>query len=184
MVKGWGHTPHPEGPPRGWRSASVNVLHVLVQLAKWKIAWILRFLGVTAYLARRRARRGEVMVLWLHRVDGSPERRLPMAVPPVVFQEMIRELGRRYPIVGFGNAVAERGGSSPFPLSVPRVVITFDDGYRDNADTAWPILRDAGATGLFCLTTGYVDGRIPLWWELVAENRRPPGSRGYPTASW
>jgi len=51
----------------------VNALHVFVQLAKWKIAWVLRLLGVTSALARRRARRGEVVVLWLHRVDGSPD---------------------------------------------------------------------------------------------------------------
>lgn len=36
------------------------------------------------------------------------------------------------------------------------VVLTFDDGYRDNYDIAWPLLEKHGFIGTFCLVSDYV----------------------------
>ena len=48
------------------------------------------------------------------------------------------------------------------------VMITFDDGYRDNYEVAFPILRSYGAAATFFLTTGFLDGGIVPWWDEVA----------------
>jgi peptidoglycan/xylan/chitin deacetylase (PgdA/CDA1 family) len=48
------------------------------------------------------------------------------------------------------------------------VLLTFDDGYRDNHDVALPILRRHGATATFFLATGFLDEpRLP-WWDEIA----------------
>jgi peptidoglycan/xylan/chitin deacetylase (PgdA/CDA1 family) len=53
-------------------------------------------------------------------------------------------------------------------LTEPRVLITFDDGYLDNYQLAFPVLRRHGVQGVFFVPTGFVGtGRIP-WWDAVA----------------
>lgn len=48
------------------------------------------------------------------------------------------------------------------------VIVTFDDGYRDNHDIALPILRAHGVKATFFITTGYIDNpRVP-WWDEIA----------------
>ena len=47
-------------------------------------------------------------------------------------------------------------------------MITFDDGYRDNHDVAFPILRAENVPATFFVATGYVDApRVP-WWDEIA----------------
>lgn len=47
-------------------------------------------------------------------------------------------------------------------------MITFDDGYRDNYEVAFPILMNEGLHGAFFVTTGFVDApRVP-WWDEIA----------------
>jgi peptidoglycan/xylan/chitin deacetylase (PgdA/CDA1 family) len=53
-------------------------------------------------------------------------------------------------------------------LTEPRILITFDDGYMDNFQLAYPILRRHGVQGVFFLPTGFAGtGRIP-WWDEIA----------------
>jgi peptidoglycan/xylan/chitin deacetylase (PgdA/CDA1 family) len=48
------------------------------------------------------------------------------------------------------------------------VLITFDDGYRDNYEVAYPILKGQGVSATFFLTTGFIDRpRLP-WWNEIA----------------
>jgi peptidoglycan/xylan/chitin deacetylase (PgdA/CDA1 family) len=53
--------------------------------------------------------------------------------------------------------------------ALPRncVLVTFDDGYRDNFDRALPILLRHGVPATFFIATDYVDRRIPFWWDVV-----------------
>jgi len=44
------------------------------------------------------------------------------------------------------------------------VVLTFDDGYRDNKVHAWPILHRLGAPFTIYVPTAYPDGLGDLWW--------------------
>lgn len=45
------------------------------------------------------------------------------------------------------------------------VVLTFDDGYRDNLTEALPVLKANNAPFALYLTPGFADGHIPLWWR-------------------
>jgi peptidoglycan/xylan/chitin deacetylase (PgdA/CDA1 family) len=49
-----------------------------------------------------------------------------------------------------------------------RVLLTFDDGYRDNFTVALPVLRAHGVTATFFVVPGFVDSpRVP-WWDEIA----------------
>lgn len=47
-------------------------------------------------------------------------------------------------------------------------VLTFDDGYRDNFTTAFPILQEENATALFYLPTALIDTPTIPWWDEIA----------------
>jgi peptidoglycan/xylan/chitin deacetylase (PgdA/CDA1 family) len=47
-------------------------------------------------------------------------------------------------------------------------LITFDDGYRDNYLTAFPILKAEGVPATFFVTTGFLDGPAVPWWDEIA----------------
>ena len=48
------------------------------------------------------------------------------------------------------------------------ILITFDDGYRDNYEMAFPILRSERAPATFFVATGFIDApRVP-WWDEIA----------------
>lgn len=49
-----------------------------------------------------------------------------------------------------------------------RVLLTFDDGYRDNYDIAFPVLRRHGLRATFFLVTGFVDAPAAAWWDEIA----------------
>ncbi len=42
-------------------------------------------------------------------------------------------------------------------------VITFDDGFQNNFDVAYPILKDAGVPATIFISTGYVDTEDTIW---------------------
>jgi peptidoglycan/xylan/chitin deacetylase (PgdA/CDA1 family) len=49
----------------------------------------------------------------------------------------------------------------------PHVAITFDDGYRDNAHTAAPMLRSTASPATFFVIAGSVGSAEPPWWAVL-----------------
>ena len=47
------------------------------------------------------------------------------------------------------------------------VMITFDDGYRDNFELAFPLLRAYGVPATFFITSGFIDRPRPPWWDEI-----------------
>jgi peptidoglycan/xylan/chitin deacetylase (PgdA/CDA1 family) len=55
------------------------------------------------------------------------------------------------------------------PRRRPAVLVTFDDGYRDYREVAYPILSALGIPALVFVTTAYIDEPTRLfWWEALA----------------
>ena len=80
-------------------------------------------------------------VLMYHKVNDRPEN--PLSVPVGLFDEQmaqLRDLG--YRVVGL-EAVLDHY-TSGCPLPERAVLITFDDGYRDNLEHAAPVLERHG----------------------------------------
>ena len=55
------------------------------------------------------------------------------------------------------------------------VALTFDDGYRDNVEQAWPVMARHRAPWTMYVTPGFADGTANLWWlEFEEAIRRLP----------
>lgn len=48
------------------------------------------------------------------------------------------------------------------------VVLTFDDGYIDNYEAAFPVLKKHGLSAMFFLTTSLVGSGFLPWWDRIA----------------
>jgi peptidoglycan/xylan/chitin deacetylase (PgdA/CDA1 family) len=57
------------------------------------------------------------------------------------------------------------------------VMITFDDGYRDNYELAFPILKSYNQKALFFIATGFVDRPKVAWWDDIAWMVRTSGAK-------
>jgi peptidoglycan/xylan/chitin deacetylase (PgdA/CDA1 family) len=111
-------------------------------------------LGFTDGSAERTLR-----VLMYHKVnDRTPN---PTTVPTAVFAEqmtLLSQLG--YAPVALDAVRDHFGLGAPLPLGA--VLITFDDGYRDNLENALPVLREHGYPAVLFVPVAYLDDGRPL----------------------
>ncbi|MFN2468564.1 MAG: polysaccharide deacetylase family protein [Gaiellaceae bacterium] len=116
-------------------------------------------------------------VLMYHKVNDVPGN--PTTVPVDVFaaqMAMLDEFG--YTPVGLDAVLAHyREGAA---LSRGAVLITFDDGYRDNLQHAAPILRKHGFPAVLFAPIGYLDSTMPL----PHEERLASSGVVNPTLDW
>ena len=85
-------------------------------------------------------------VLTYHRVALPDDDHYPglISASPKGFAEQIQALQRRFSFIGL-DAVLERQAGGP-EIPARSILLTFDDGYRDFAESAWPALETAGST--------------------------------------
>jgi peptidoglycan/xylan/chitin deacetylase (PgdA/CDA1 family) len=53
------------------------------------------------------------------------------------------------------------------PLPKRAIMVTFDDGYLDNYEVAYPVMRRHGIPGLFFITTGYINSDRIFWFDWL-----------------
>ena len=120
-------------------------------------------------LLERLARRDALLVFNYHRIGDAGSTALDSGVYSATtaeFEWQMRYLRKRFSILSLDevNELADGWGKA----RGPRVLITFDDGYKDNYELAFPILRALGVPAVFFLVSSYLDNpRIP-WWDKIA----------------
>src|ERR1022692_209023 len=80
----------------------------------------------------------------------------------------ISYLKRHVSLVTLDEALAFVDGTIHEKTRRCRVLITFDDGYLDNYEVAFPILRSHGVQGCFFLATSMVGSCSVPWWDHIA----------------
>lgn len=104
-------------------------------------------------------------VVLFHRVLSAPDAVLVDEPDVEQFRLRVRWLKSAFRLMSLREA-AERLLARDLP---PRAaVITFDDGYADNASNAMPVLLEEGVPATFFCTTRYVDGGM-MWNDRVVE---------------
>ncbi len=110
-----------------------------------------------------------LLILNYHRVGdalATPYDSGTFSCTTAEFDWQVQYLKRRFHIVTLDEAVAiVHGRTQPKSASV---LLTFDDGYRDNYDEAFAVLRKHGVSATFFLPTAFVGtGKLP-WWDVIA----------------
>jgi peptidoglycan/xylan/chitin deacetylase (PgdA/CDA1 family) len=121
------------------------------------------------WLLERIPRRAVLLVLNYHRIgdkDAAPYDPGLFSCTAEEFDWQIDYLQRHFRMTTLDEVLSLLSGESR--LAEPRVLITFDDGYIDNYQLAYPVLRRHGVQGVFFLPTSFTGAsRIP-WWDEVA----------------
>lgn len=117
-------------------------------------------------------KQGTLRVLMYHKITGAAPNTI--AVHPDSFQNQQQHLAERYKVVTLQQVRDHIAGVQPLP---PRaVLLTFDDGYRDNLTSAYPILKEFGHTAAIFPALDFLEGGVlPHDKHLQTEN---------PTLSW
>ena len=105
--------------------------------------------------------RNELTILMYHAVVRSP-----LAVPEssfldeTSFRRQMRYLKNNLEVISLSAAIQrlKAGG-----VKRPTAVITFDDGFQNNYDVAFPILREERLPATIFLTTGFVNTQDAPW---------------------
>ena len=103
--------------------------------------------GAAATLPRGRAA-NRAIILCYHSIH--PSKRFSSASPEL-FERHLAWLGEHADVVPLADV------RSVLPNGRPRVAITFDDGYDDNYEHAFPILERHGMKATFFVTTGLLE---------------------------
>lgn len=123
--------------------------------------------GTSAASVAAAHRRGAAtLVLCYHRIlpaiDDDPYH---LALSTERFEEQLDALATWGRFIG-PEALAVAG--EEYDDERPRVLVTFDDGYRDNLEHAFPRLARRGIPAVLFVATGAIDRSAPFWWEQVA----------------
>ena len=105
------------------------------------------------------ARSGRTIILGYHRVATVDRDPHALCVAPSRFAEHLEVVQRNAEIVPL-RAVRERSTAT-------RAVITFDDGYVDNASVVAPILDELGVPATFFIASGMIGSPHEYWWDKL-----------------
>ena len=140
------------------------------------VARTLEATGVLNALERMDQAGGQ-RALEYHRIDEpSAEPDLDpglISATPQEFRSQMELVAERYNVVSIRTVLAAQRGEASLPAGA--VLITFDDGYRDFEEHAWPVLRELSLPAVLFVPTAFPDQSdgTGFWWDrLYAGLRR------------
>lgn len=130
----------------------------------------------------RLARWSGVLGFNYHRIgdaESSPYDHALFSATQEGFAEQMSFLARNFDVV----SPADLAGLHDAPKG-RHVLVTFDDGYRDNFDLAFPVLRAQGVPATFFVTVGFLDDGVTAWWDEIAWMLRKSTRARLPAGPW
>jgi len=119
-------------------------------------------------------RTARVPILMYHYLSVPPEGadryRLDLSVAPDLFAAHLDRIqAEGYTAISFYDLVAHLTQGAPLPDRP--IILTFDDGYRDNYDNAFPLLRQHQMKATFFIVSDFIDEARPEYisWDMARE---------------
>ena len=130
---------------------------------------IAKLLSATGFLRLVRwYNRDRILILYLHSVvDLQDLSWRPLRTPFSIdlLRRQLEIISRHYTWLTLDDAVEMLSGRKPL---VPNgIVLTFDDGYRNNMSVALPVLERHSIKPVFYVATGTLNNRMPYWFERL-----------------
>lgn len=108
----------------------------------------------------------KALVLMYHRVAELQSDIWDLAVAPVNFEQHLKILKQTKKVISADELVERLKNQT---LSRRSLVITFDDGYRDNYLAAKALLESYGLPATFFVTTGNIGREKEFWWDELED---------------
>jgi peptidoglycan/xylan/chitin deacetylase (PgdA/CDA1 family) len=121
----------------------------------------------------KRFHAGKLIILMYHRV--LPKERIDpnwiqqgMFVERTIFINQLKFLSENYKIISFDEFI-HLSKSGTWNPAQQYCILTFDDGWRDNYDYAFPIIKKFGIKATIFVTTGYIGTDRCFWPERLSK---------------
>ncbi len=108
---------------------------------------------------------GKLLVLTYHRVLSDYDEIID-DIDDVQFTQQMETLSQYFNVMSLEEGLRQVQIGR---IARSAVCITFDDGYRDNYDVAFPILKALNLPATFFIATGYL-GKGKMWNDVVIES--------------
>jgi peptidoglycan/xylan/chitin deacetylase (PgdA/CDA1 family) len=119
---------------------------------------VTKFSGAAWVREKLRRHDAVLSILMYHKINRT--RGNSLSVSPERFKTQLTYLNSHYSVISPSQLLAAVRQGDPLP---PRaVLLTFDDGYRDNREFAYPILQDLGLKALLFVSADFVGGARPM----------------------
>ena len=139
--------------------------------AKSVLAKLLGSFGIPEKTIRNRSGR-EYVILMYHRVlpsdRANPRVQPGMYVDPETFEMHIRYLKQYFQVVSFSEKFSTAQTAKNYQSILPACILTFDDGWRDFYEFAYPVLKKNQVPATVFLPTGYVGTNDWFWTDRLA----------------
>jgi len=142
-------------------TAMGEVLFNLKKSIKFIAAIIFYYSGIFVFY-KRFVMNGKVTILMFHRVTDTFFD-VSLLVKRKTFEECMKYIAQSYPVISMDFLIQNFDEWKNIPDN--SFVITFDDGWIDSYNTAYPILNQLKLPATIYLTTGFVSSKCSYWQE-------------------
>ncbi len=117
--------------------------------------------------------KNELPILAYHRISDYEPNSLNndielISATPKIFEEQLRYIDKHYTPITFSELEHYTQIRKKVPTKKPQIIITFDDGFYDNYEYAYPLLKKYNMPATFFLVTSAIDNQMPLWFDYIA----------------
>lgn len=110
-------------------------------------------------------------VLTYHRIDfpeNRPHLYPGLCIPPPDFTTQMEFLVSNYLPISVEDVIKRFSENNPEPLPPRAVLVTFDDGYKDFQENAWPVLTRLNIPASLFVPTAFPDHpERSFWWDTL-----------------
>ena len=105
-------------------------------------------------------KKNKITVICLHRVtDEFSPSWAPLKVN--VFENLLKYISKHYEVISFNNL------SAPFKNNKPKLILTFDDGYKDFILFALPMLQKYKLPAVLNVVVGAINNNQHIWTQRL-----------------
>jgi peptidoglycan/xylan/chitin deacetylase (PgdA/CDA1 family) len=110
-------------------------------------------------------------ILAYHRVLDDDHATFPfdeavISATTETFRRQMDFVRRNFNVISFEQLAGYESENRPWPERA--LIITFDDGYRDNYANAFPVLREMGFSATIFLAVSHIGEARLFWWDFIA----------------
>lgn len=126
------------------------MLYKIKQFIKKSISFICYYSGLL-HLLRILDKKNRTLIIAYHTVDQTN------------FEKQIKFLHKYYNVISFDDIDNPKINSK----KGKKIIITFDDGYKNNLDIAYPILKKYDIPATIYVTTEFIEKNTYAWWDRI-----------------
>ncbi len=140
-----------------------NYFQKIKKIIKMTLSYVLYYSGITGIMRKKTA--AQPRVLAYHSIDNISFKSLEIEQETHNFREQMPYLKTHHRILSLSDFLKYRTNGGQYPDN--SVLITFDDGYRDNYLNAFPVLIKYNIPAVVFLTTEPIETDNPLFFDAL-----------------